>query len=133
MDPLEFEVTPDFNNQFVQALEDHHPRYTRKSEEGGPLVHPGLLVNYSNRTRSPSYFLRPGMATIHAKEEIEFMNPAQVGRRFRVTWKVIDKYERRGKVYSVVEIDVRDETGLAILKRRLTSIFRRAQATEEPP
>lgn len=123
MEPLEFHVTPEFNKQYLDALEDHHPRYLQNAELGPPVVHPGLLVNYSNRTRSPSYYLDPGIATIHAKEEIEFINPARVGKKFRVTWKVVDKYEKRERLYSVLNVLIIDEDGLEILKRKLTSIF----------
>ena len=125
LEPLEFVVTPEFNKQFLDALEDHHPRYLQETKLGPPVVHPGLLVNYSNRTRSPSYYLEPGVATVHAKEEIEFINPARVGKKLTVSWKVSEKYEKRGRLYSVVDVLIKDEDGMEILKRKLTSIFMR--------
>lgn len=123
LEPLEFVVSPDFNNQYLDALEDHHPWFSGDTDYGPAMVHPGLLVNYSNRTRSPSYFLSPGVATVHAKESIEFKHPARVGKKLTVTWKVVERYEKRDKLYSVVDIVIRDEDGLEILKRKLTSIF----------
>ena len=114
----EFQVTPDFNQQYLYAVEDYHPRYLEETNLGPPLVHPSLLLNQSNLTRSPSYRLPPGISAVHAKEEVEFLNPGRVGKTFKVTWKVIDAYEKRGKSYSVTAALVVDEDGLEILRRR---------------
>ena len=114
----EFQVTPDFNQQYLYAAEDYHPRYLEETNLGPPLVHPSLLLNQSNLTRSPSYRLPPGISAVHAKEEVEFLNPGKVGKTFKVTWKVIDAYEKRGKSYSVTEALVVDEDGLEIMRRR---------------
>jgi len=117
-EPFEFHVTPEFNEQYLFAAEDYHPRYLGETDTGPPLVHPGLLLNQSNVTRSPSFSLRGWMAGIHAAEEVEFINPARVGKRFRVTWKVLEEYEKRGRHYTVIEALVAEEDGLEILRRR---------------
>jgi acyl dehydratase len=116
-EPFEFHVTPEFNEQYLFAAEDYHPRYLA-TDSGPPMVHPGLLLNQSNVTRSPSFSLRGWMAGIHAAEEVEFINPAKVGKRFKVTWKVLDEYEKRGRRYTVFEALIVDEDGLEILRRR---------------
>ena len=115
-EPLEFYVSSEFNNQYLDALDDHHARYSK-------FVHPGLLIYYSNVTRSPSFYLPPGMATIHAKEEVEFLNPGRVNKTFRVTWKVVETYEKRGKPYQTKETLITDEDGVAILRRRFIDTF----------
>jgi len=123
MEPLEFQVTSEFNKQYLDALEDNNPIYTEKNDFGASIVHPGLLINYSNTTRSPSFQLSPGVAAVHAKEEVQFMNPARVGKIFKVTWKVVEKYEKRGKIYHVKDILMKDEDGVEILRRKSTGIF----------
>ena len=85
---LEFFVTPEMNQQYLYAEEDFHPRYIDASPQGPPLVHPGLLYNMSNNTRSPSFYLPAGWSEVHAAEETEFFNPARVGTKIRVPWKV---------------------------------------------
>lgn len=120
---LEFCVTPEFNQQYLEAVEDHHPRYLRETDAGPAIVHPALLVNYSNITRSPSFYLPAGMVAIHAKEEIVFLNPGMVGKTFRVYWKVVDVYEKRGRSYQVKEALIVDEDGVEIVRRRITDTY----------
>jgi hypothetical protein len=118
--PLEFVVTPEWNAQFQEALEAYYPRYEKKQ---GAFVVPGLLIANSNKTRSPDFRLDPGMAAVHAKEEVEFINPAKVGKRLKVTWKVLDFYEKRGRPYQVMEALIVDEDGVTILRRHFIDTF----------
>lgn len=122
-EPYEFRVTPEFNQQYLEAEEDHHPRYIQDTGAGPPIVHPGLFINHSNVTRSPSFHLPPGMAAVHAKEEVEYLNPGRVGKAFRVQWKVVDTYEKRGRPYQVKDVLITDEDGLVILRRRITDTY----------
>jgi acyl dehydratase len=120
-EPFEFKVTPEFNQRFIDAVVDHDPRYVEGGGGGGPLVHPGLFLNQTNSTRSPSYFLPKGVAGIHAKDEVEFLAPGRVGKTFRANWKMADKYLRRGREYKVIECVVVDEDGVTIMRKRMTT------------
>jgi len=122
-EPYEFCVTPEFNQQFFKAVEDYHPRYQQETGLGPPIVHPALLIVQSNITRSPSFHLPPGMAAVHAKEQVEYLNPGRVRRTFRVYWKVVDVYEKRGRQYQVKEALIVDEDGIEILRRRITDTY----------
>ena len=122
-EPLEFLVTPELNQQYLYAVEDYHPRYIEESEIGPPLVHPGFLLNMSNNTRSPSFHLPPGWAEIHAAEDTEYLNPAEVGKKLRVTWKVVRTFEKRGRPWHVLDILIVDEDGVEILRRKMTNTF----------
>lgn len=122
-EPYEFLVSPEFNRQYLEAQEDYHPRYVQETDAGAPIVHPGLLINYSSVTRGPSFRLPSNMAAVVAKDEIEYVNPGRVGKRFRVSWKVADTYIKRGRPYQVTEISVLDEDGLEILRRRMNCTY----------
>lgn len=122
-EPLEFIVTPELNQQFLYGEEDYHPRYIEGSSSRPPLVHPGLLLNMSNNTRSPSFQLPDGWAEIHAVEETEYLNPAKVGKKIRITWKVIEAYQKRGRAWHVLDILLVDEDGVKILRRKMTNTF----------
>jgi len=122
-EPLEYRVTFEWNAQFREALEAYYPRYERETASGPPMVVPGLFIGNSNVTRSPGFRLDPGMAAVHAKEEVEFVNPGRVGKKFRVTWKVVEYYEKRGRPYQVKEALIVDEDGLEILRRRITDTY----------
>lgn len=77
----------------------------------------------SNNTRSPSFHLPPGWGEVHASEETEFINPARVGKKIRVTWKVTAAYEKRGKPWHVLDILIKDEDGVPIMRREMTNTF----------
>lgn len=122
-EPLEFKVTPEWNDQFREALEAYYSRYEDQKGNEPPFVVPGLLIGNSNITRSPSFRLDPGMAAVHTKEEVEFINPAKVGKNLIVTWKVVDYYEKRGRPYQVVNALIVDEDQTEILRRIITDTF----------
>jgi hypothetical protein len=123
-EPLEFVVTAELNQQYLYAEEEFHSRYIEVSEQGSPFVHPGLLFNMSNNTRSPSFYLPPDWAEIHVAEETEFLNPARIGKRLRVTWKVTSVFKRLiGRHWHVLDILITDEDGSQIMRRNMTNTF----------
>lgn len=122
-EPYEFRVTPEFNQQYLEAVEHYHPRYLQVTDGEAPIVHPALLINHSNVTRSPSFYLPYGMAAVHAKEEVEYLNPGRVGKSFTAYWKVVDAYEKRGRPYQVKDTLIVDEDGVEILRRRITDTY----------
>ena len=121
--PYEFRVTPEFNKQYLEAVENYHPMYIQETDFGPPIVHPALLIVQSNVTRSPSFYLPPGMAAVHAKEQVEYINPGRVGKTFQVYWKVVDVYEKRGRPYQVKDVLIVDEDGVEILRRRIIDTY----------
>jgi len=117
LEPIEFLVTPELNQQYLFAEEDFHPRYIEETEIGPPIVHPGLLLNMSNPTRSPSFASDIGPVGIHSRDEAFFLHPARVGKRVRVTWKQGEPYVKRDHYYKVFQTHVVEEGGLMIMKR----------------
>jgi len=121
--PLEFVVTPELNQQYLFAQEDYDQRYIAPNEAGAVFVHPSLILNMSNETRSPSYRIDPRICPIHTRDETTFLNPALVGKRFKVTWKVLGHYEKGGRPYHILDIQVVDEDGAVILTRKMHEIL----------
>ena len=125
--PLEYTVSPELNQQFLYGEEDFHPRYIEDTESGPPIVHPALILNWSNATRSPSYRAptlqssqqtgRSIQAGLHSRDEAFFYSPALVGKKLKVTWTAVGSYEKRGRPYNTQEILVIDEDGREILRR----------------
>ncbi|MEX2375682.1 MAG: hotdog fold domain-containing protein [Dehalococcoidia bacterium] len=120
-EPLEFTITPELNQQYLFAMEDFHPRY--QGDDG--IVHPGVLLNMSNTTRSPSYYLIPELGSLHSRDETRFYHPARVNRKLTSSWKLAEIYEKRGRTYHVKDARVHDEDGTLILTRMLYSTFSR--------
>lgn len=127
-EPYEFMVTPELNQQYLFAVEDFHIRYIRETPEGPPIVHPALLLNQSNTTRSPSYTLPPGVGGIHATDEVQFINPGRVGKKFLATYKVVEVYKKQNRTYQVRDTLVTDEDGLEIMRRRSRITFAQKSA-----
>ena len=121
--PFEFEVTPELNQQYLFAEEDYHERYLKGGPNGSGLVHPALLLNMSNPTRSPSYRLRENSGGLHAKEETWSLAPAPVGARFQINWTVVDTYEKRGRPYKVAEAVVSTVDGLEVMRRHVHETY----------
>ncbi|UCD08081.1 MAG: MaoC family dehydratase [Dehalococcoidales bacterium] len=128
-EPLEYVVTPELNHQFLYAEEDFSSYYLEEINGGDAIVHPALILNWSNDTRSPSFkaaSMQSGedmWAPIHTRDETFFINPVRVGKRLKVTWDPIGSYEKRRRLYSVIDILVTDEDGLEIIRRLYYTIL----------
>jgi acyl dehydratase len=119
--PCEFVVTAEMNAAYLEAEEDHDPRYLVGRCGRSPIVHPGLLLNHGNSTKSPNVATGPNEAALHTKDEAFFLNPAFVGTRLRVEWTPGDRWEKRGRIYTVTVARMCDEDGREILRRNLIS------------
>jgi acyl dehydratase len=122
-EPLEFQVTSELNQQYLYGEEDFDPKYIQEDKSGPPLVHPALVLNMSNATRCPSFFLPPGVAGFHTRDQVFFYSPARVGKKLRVTWQVLETYEKRGRPYMLIETRIIDEEGTEIMKRLVHTTF----------
>jgi hypothetical protein len=122
-EPLEFVITPEYNQQILFSLEDFNPCYIENDGGLPPIVHPVLLLHMSARTRSTSFLLAPDMGSIFARDNACFLSPARVGNTLRVTWKVLDIFEKRGHNYQTMGADIHTEDGTHILHRETDSTF----------
>ena len=120
---IDFQVTEEFNENYLHAVEDFHPRYIEPTSDGPPIVHSALLINYSNITRSPSYYLPADTSALHTHDEVEYINPGRVGSTFSVTWKVIETYEKRGRPFQVIDTLMVDDSGNPILRRKSINTY----------
>lgn len=123
LEPFTFQVTEEFNENYLHSVEDFHPRYMTGEGAAAPIIHAGLLFNFSNLTRSPTFSLPAGVAAIHTHEEASFLEPAPVGSTLTVSWKILDTYEKRERHYQVVEALITTEAGNQVLRRVSTNIY----------
>lgn len=61
---------------------------------------------------------------LHQLEEFWYHAPVPFGSTVTLTGSYIDKYERRGKGYCVLDVDVRDENGKLLVRQKSTEIMR---------
>ena len=118
LEPLSFTVTPEWNQQYCYAQEDFDQRYIVGCEGRSPEVHPTLLLSMSAYTKSLSFKLAPGTGSIMGEQSCSFFNVAAVGKRIDVDFRVVETYERRSRLFRIVESTVTDEDGTLILRRQ---------------
>ncbi|MDP6824008.1 MAG: hypothetical protein QF554_12040 [Dehalococcoidia bacterium] len=123
LDPLDLHITAEFNESILQSIEDLHPRYMTTGPDHAPIVHPALLIVFSNLTRSPSFRLIPGAAAVQTHDDVRMLKPVPVGETVTITWKVIETYERRNRPYQVMDTHIVDPHGDTVLTRRTTNTF----------
>lgn len=115
LETLHLKVTRELNKQFCEALDCKNAIYKN-------VVHPALLINFSNVPKSPSYKLDKGFAAIHTHADIIINDFGVIDQTFDINWTVVDIYEKRNKTYQIMEVMVNcgDKN---IIRRRSTNIY----------
>ena len=122
--PLQYTITEEAIARFAEATEDYGDWYMKDSPFGGRIAHPTLTTTDYSLMLFPKVGVFSGL---HAKHESEFYNPARLGKRMTVTAKVLEKYEKRGREYFVLEYRTVDEDGQDIVRHRITSSVDRVE------
>ena len=119
-EPFEYVVTAEVVQKYVEGT-DNQDLWLDRSPLEGMRVHPAICDNDGVHLYQIEY-LNP-LGTLHAKQEFEFLNPVQVGKRVRVRGKVVDRYVKKEREYTVVEALSVDEDGVEVLRSRQTLCY----------
>lgn len=120
--PIE-EVVDDYTvKKFAFMMDDYHPWYFGDSPFGKRIGHAGILANDLLQLFTQVYDPNT-VVGLHTQEELWFVNPVFVGERVRLYGQYVEKYERRGKGYVVMEADARGEDGRVLLRHRGVEIL----------
>lgn len=112
------EVVDDYKvKKFAFMMDDYHPWYFGESPFGKRIGHAGILANDLLQLFTQVYDANT-VVGLHTHEELWFMHPASVPERVRLYGRYVEKYERRGKGYVVMEADARGEDGRVLLRHR---------------
>jgi len=115
--PIE-EVVDDYKvKKFAFMMDDYNPWCFGDSPFGKRIGHAGILANDLLQLFTQVYEANT-VVGLHTEEELWFVNPVFVGERARLYGKYVEKYERRGKGYVVMEADARGEDGRVLLRHR---------------
>ena len=120
--PLKLELTEEFNESIVQSVGADLSRYSGSGEQPG-IVHPALLIVFSNLTRSPSFRLPANCAAIQTHDDVQLERLARPSDTVNISWQVVDTYTRRDRHYQVMETRVADIEGRTVLTRKTTNTF----------
>lgn len=118
-EPIEITVTEEMVVRRIWANDDYNPWYMEDSPFGGRIVPPLFLA-----TELPglvySYYATPPGGHLHAKQEFEFINPLRIGKKVKITGRLVDRYNKRGRDWFVSEALAVDEDGVEIVRMRRT-------------
>ncbi len=64
-----------------------------------------------------------GLSGLHAKQEMEILNPPRLGKKVTIHARHVDKYEKRGHQYRVMYSEAVDEEGVVYLRGRAHETF----------
>ena len=109
--------------RFAFTQDDHGDRYLRAGPHGPRVGHAGLLANDLLQLFTLN-FAASQVVGLHTEEELWFDRPVLVGQRVRLAGRYVEKYERRGQGYVVMEADARDEDGRTLVRHRGVEIMR---------
>jgi acyl dehydratase len=124
--------------KFAFMMDDYHPWYFGESPFGTRIGHAGILSNDLLQLFTQVYDPQT-VVGLHTQEELWFVNPVFAGERARLYGRYVEKYERRGKGYAVMEADARGEDGRVLLRHRGVEILHIepgpvvGKGTAEPP
>lgn len=125
--PLEVLVDDHKIKSFAFTQDDYGPWYlSGGSPFGGRIGHASLLGNDLLQLYHLNY-AEYGVSRavgVHTAEELWFCNPVFLDENVVVEGRYVDKYERRGKGYVVMEAEAHGSDGRLLVRHRGTEIMR---------
>lgn len=119
--PLPFHISSEEGALWAAGADDHSSWYIDASPFGEAIVQPAMFsVDPINLIRHN--FQRK--ASIFAACDLAYRAPGFVDRGYTISGYVVDKYERKGNQYIVVDSMTADEDGREIVRTRYTSLVR---------
>ncbi len=121
--PIEFLVDDHQVKSYAYAIDEYHPWFFSDSPFGTRIAPAALLTN----PLLGIYYLGYNghhVAGLHAREEFELYAPIRVGQRVTLSGAFTDKFVKRGRGYTVLTAEARDEQGRVLIRNIGTEIFR---------
>ncbi|MEJ8573013.1 hypothetical protein [Microbaculum marinum] len=113
--PLEYTLSPFVVREYTHAVEIHHPCFQGTEGQVMPptLIHLDKLRLYNHACPKGA----GSSARIHYEYDAEVFAPVHVGDRLSVRGEVTERYEKKGRDYVVMTIELkRVETGELLVR-----------------
>jgi len=120
--PVEMVITAEMAERHAWANDDYNPWYLEDSPFGRRIVSPTFL-SYDTDIMLWNHFVLPEGYGVWAKQEFQFIHPLRVGKKIRITGRLIDKVSKRGRDHLSFEFLVVDEDGLEIVRMKMGQAF----------
>lgn len=117
----EYVLTPELARDYAEGIEDWNPWHLEESPFGGPIANPILILAQHARLFKTKYSTA---GNVHTRHETQFLNPARIGKKIKISGTLVDKYVKRGHEYLVMECRSVDEDGVEICCDRRTIMTR---------
>ena len=130
IEPVEMVITEELVERNAWANDDYNPWYMEDSPFGGRIASPTLLATESDYMIW-GYFALPEGGGIWAKQEFEFINPLKVGGKVRITGRLADIQDKKGRDHMTFEFLVIDENNQEIVRMKSVHAFPLVARTEK--
>jgi len=121
--PVQLVVDDHKIKTFAFTQDDYRSWYLGDSPFGGRIGHANILANDLLWLFFTKYSTED-IVGLHTEEELWFHNPVFAGEQVTLQGKYVDKFEKRGKGYVVMEAEARGEDGRLLIRHRGTEIMR---------
>lgn len=119
--PVHVVADEHYLRQGAFALDDYSAWYFTGLPNGGGRVVPGAIVARDLVALFCSVYDPSRVVGLHQKEEVWFHGAIPLGTTMTYTGRYIDKFERRGKGYVVLECAARDAADGRLLVRQIST------------
>ncbi len=113
-------ITDAMVDAYAAAVGDFNPLFLKKDADGRRIAHPELLPKIATEALWVPLFER--MPNIRAKQAHTYLEPVRTGVTYKARGYVVDRYEKRGRLFLVFEAIFKDEGGREVLKDRRTQL-----------
>jgi acyl dehydratase len=106
------------------ALSDYSDCYTSADPAIGYRIVPSAALVRDGVALFLTKYNPNTVVGLHQSEELWYHAPVPFGGKVTLTGEYVDKYERRGKGYCVLDVSVHDESGRLMVRQKSTEIMR---------
>jgi acyl dehydratase len=128
-----FTVTAEDIREFAEVVGDLNPLYldveaARAAGYPNVIAPPMFYLRLRGGRMQPEVPLEPGLASVHAGQEMEFSDELYAGQTYTVTAKIAEVYEKTGRSgplgVIVREVDIKNSSGQTVVVSRERQIVR---------
>eukprot|EP01046_Picozoa_sp_COSAG06_P003327 COSAG06_NODE_129_length_22602_cov_7.116318_5_plen_360_part_00 len=117
--------------EYIYRTDDRNEWYTTGNNPYGAPVAPACLLPSHDSIEISTWWMPNMHGNLHAKQQWEFFAPVMVGQTVLASRTFADKYQKRGRLYTVAEVLFTDpNTGRLFAKQRHHQSFVEAQTEE---
>lgn len=122
--PVSFRADEHYVRAATFSLDDYSDWYLESDNGLGFRAVPSTAIARDQVALFLTKYDPNRVVGLHQTEEVWFHAPVRLGSIVTLTGRYIDKYQRRGKGYVVLECDAHDETGALLVRQISTEIMR---------